>query len=199
MIGLSALTGFIVTRYVHPWIELLQEPARTFIIWTEMFSVPFFIAIVFWFLNEYGWKWRCLKWLINIPNLNGRYVGTLISSYEENGKPVTKDCALEIKQSASSIHISAYFGDLQSKNVSSKSSSVSEQIVEMRSGMFMLYYIFHNETDSLQIQLTNHIGTVKFDYYGDIQTLRGAYYNQLKNTGTIEVRFSQTELLGRLV
>lgn len=199
MIGLSVLSGFVVTKFVHPLVEHLQEPAHTFIIWTEMFTVPFFIAIVFGILNEWGWKWKCFKWLINIPNLNGRYIGTLVSSYQVNGQPVTKDCALEIKQTASSIHISAYFGNIQSGDISSKSFSVSEQLVELRNGMFMLYYLFHNETADLQAQLTNHTGTAKFDYFKDIQTLRGAYYNQLKNTGTIDVTFSQKELLGRLV
>jgi hypothetical protein len=165
----------------------------------DTFSTLGLITIIFLFINYFGWKYIIFKWLINIPDLNGRYQGILISSFENSdGTKVKKKCTMEIKQNASSIHIHSYFGDLDSSENTSSSYSVSEHLSEDTDGIFKLYYIFTNETEMLQTQLNNHIGTSKFRYYKDIKTLKGDYYNQRKNNGTIEVVFQQKKLLGRL-
>ncbi|HNP31793.1 MAG TPA: hypothetical protein PKN96_00720 [Flavobacterium sp.] len=165
----------------------------------DTFSTLGLITIIFLFINYFGWKCFVFKWLINIPNLNGRYEGILISSFENpDGTKMRKKCIMEIKQNASSIHIHSYFGDMESSENTSSSYSVSEHLSEDNDGIFKLYYIFTNETEMLQTQLNNHIGTSKFRYYEDIKTLKGDYYNQRKNNGTIEVVFQQKKLLGRL-
>ncbi len=151
------------------------------------------------FINYIGYKWRIFKWLIDVPNMNGRSVGELISSFEDPaGNSVIKDCVLEIKQTASSIHVFSYYGDKGTNIQTSRAYSVSEEIVKENNGLFKLYYIFTNEPETLQIQLNNHAGTAKFKYYPDIKTLDGDYYNQRQNIGTIKVKFQQEDLLGRL-
>lgn len=165
----------------------------------DTFSTLGLITLIFLFINYIGWKLIIFKWLINVPNLSGRYEGVLISSFENSdGSKVRKKCIMEIKQNASSIHIHSYFGDFDSLESTSSSYSVSEHLIEDNDGIFKLYYIFTNETEILQAQLNNHIGTSKFRYYKDIKTLKGDYYNQRKNNGTIEVVFQQKKLLGRL-
>lgn len=165
-----------------------------------IFSTIGLITLTFLFINNVGWKWRVFKWLIDIPNLNGRYKGELISSFlDSNGKPVIKDCVIEIKQTGSSIHVFSYFGDKGTSTQSSRSYSVSEELVQEKNGLFQLFYIFTNEPDTLITQLNNHLGTSKFKYYPDIKTLEGDYYNQRQNIGTIKVKFEQKKLLGRLI
>jgi len=152
------------------------------------------------FINFIGWKWKIFKWLIDIPNLNGRYKGLLISSYlDTNGNPVEKDCIIEIKQTASAIHIFSYYGDKGANSQSSRAFSVSEELVQEKNGLFQLYYIFTNEPETLLAQLNNHAGTAKFRYFPDIKTLEGDYYNQRKNIGTIKVIFEDSKKLGRLI
>lgn len=151
-------------------------------------------------INVWGWKWYWLKWLVNVPDISGRYSGKLTSSYPDaSNRPVIKECVLEIKQSASAIHIRGYFGDEGTFENTSTSVSVSEELVKEKDGFFTLYYIFSNESQPLQVQLKNHAGTSKFKYYPDIRQLNGDYYNQRTNYGTIMVSFEQEELLGRLV
>lgn len=152
------------------------------------------------FINFIGWKWKIFKWLIDIPDLNGRYKGILISSFlDANGNPVEKDCVIEIKQTASAIHIFSYYGDKGANSQSSRAFSVSEELVQEKNGLFQLYYIFTNEPETLLTQLNNHAGTAKFRYFPDIKTLEGYYYNQRKNIGTIKVVFEDSKNLGRLI
>jgi hypothetical protein len=166
-----------------------------------VFSTLSLITITLTFINFVGWKWWIFKWLIDIPNLNGRYTGELVSSFKDpiTGSPIVKDCAIEIKQSASSIHIFSYYGHKGTNIQTSRAYSVSEELVEEKNGLFQLYYIFTNEPETLLTQLNNHAGTAKFKYYPDILTLDGDYYNQRKNIGKIKVAFEQKKRLGRLV
>lgn len=165
-----------------------------------IFSTIGLITLTFLFINNIGWKWSVFKWLIDIPNLNGRYKGELISSYlDANGNPVIKDCVIEIKQTGSSIHVFSYYGDKGINKQSSRAYSVSEELVQEKNGLFQLFYIFTNEPDTLITQLNNHSGTSKFKFYPDIKTLDGDYYNQRQNIGTIKVKFEQKKLLGRLI
>ena len=196
IIGLTILFGALST-YLHHFIYSLAEPLKTIILFTDSFTVPFFITLTMYLVNNHWWKGGRFKWLIDVPNLNGRYTGKLISSYLENGIPKTMDCVLEIKQTASSIHIAGYFGDFETGIISSSSFSVAEELVEERNGFFRLFYVFTNETGGLPDKLNNHSGTAKFLYYPDNYTLDGEYYNKLKNVGMIKVSFQQETLLGR--
>lgn len=164
-----------------------------------IFSTIGLLTVTLAFINQIGWKWKIFKWLIDVPNLNGRYKGELISSFIcINGQPVVKDCILEIKQTATSLHIFSYYGDKGTNIQSSRAYSVSEEIIQEPNGLFKIFYIFTNEPNTLQTQLNNHLGTATFLYYPDIKTLDGDYYNKRQNIGTIKVKFEQKKLIGRL-
>lgn len=166
----------------------------------DTFTILSLEVLVFLGINFFAWKWQIFKWLIDLPDLNGRYEGIVVSSYiGEDGQPERKECVMEIKQTASSIHIYAYFGDIGTHDRTSSSKSVSEELVKGDNGFFSLYYIFTNESEVLLIRLNNHLGTARFKYYPDIKSLDGEYYNQRKNVGTIQVKFIQEKLLGRLI
>lgn len=192
----------ILYNYVTEKIALClkgHETIKQIFDYVDIISTLSFILLTFLFINYWGWKWKLFKWLVDIPNLNGRYYGVLVSSYNVNGVPVEKDCAIEIKQTASSIHVFSYYGDKGANTQSSMAFSVSEQIVKEKNEFFKLYYIFTNEPEVLITQLNNHAGTAKFKYFPDIKTLDGDYYNQRQNIGTIKVKFQQKKLLGRLI
>lgn len=199
--NIGALISFVIILSIlfgllSDWIEKFLQPFSTaaqIYKYINPLSTLGLITLTLLFINKVGWKWYVFKWLVDIPNLNGRYEGTLISSYRGE----RKDCVLEIKQTASSIHIFAYFGSVQTNDKTSKSVSVSEQIVLEKNGLYKLFYIFSNESDTLQIQLNNHEGTSKLYYYPDVKRMEGDYYNQRGNTGTLNVEFKQKKLLGR--
>src|ERR1019366_5116471 len=143
IIGLSIVVGSFVTLWIHPAIEKTPEPIRTLIIYLELFTVPFFILLIFLYIDQWGWKTKCFKWLVDLPNLNGRYRGKLVSSFKVDNKNVEIECAVEIKQTASEITISAYYFNAI-KNEYSKSDSVIELIEKQRNGSFLIYYVYTN-------------------------------------------------------
>lgn len=163
------------------------------------FSTVALITATLIFIDLVGWKWSIFKWLIDIPNLNGRYLGELISSYQSSpGTYVKKLFVMEIKQTASKLEIYSYSGDPGNNSPTSSSISRSEQIrPESNNNSSSIYYIFSNETSPL-LTLNNHFGTAEVKYYKDIKKLEGQYYNQRGNTGKIEVIFDSEKLLGRL-
>lgn len=192
---LSVFYNFI-SKYLESIIikyKLLNEAYAYF----GVFSTLTLITSTIILIDLFGWKYKAFKWLINIPNLNGRYEGELISSYQISGIPVTKKCVMEIKQTASKLHIFTYVGDLNTSVCTSNSISEIEQIKPENNDTFSIFYIFSNETAPL-FRINNHIGTAKLKYYKDIKTLEGEYYNQRNNNGTIKIQFSQKKLLGRL-
>src|SRR3989304_5000933 len=70
----------------------------------NVFSTIGLITFSLFVINIWGWRFTIFKWLIDIPNLNGRFEGELISSHHQNGVPVKKICVMEIKQTGSNIH-----------------------------------------------------------------------------------------------
>jgi hypothetical protein len=110
---------------------------------------------------------------------------------------VVKPCVIEIRQNASFIHVQAYFEDPKTSQDTSKSNSISEEIIKEKSGFYSVHYIFLSESDVLQIELNNHGGTTKLNYFPDNKLLEGAYYNQRNNFGKIKVTYTSSKLLGR--
>ncbi|MCB9352085.1 MAG: hypothetical protein H6573_32020 [Lewinellaceae bacterium] len=176
----------------------LQESITTLNGYLGWLSPVAFIGLILFLINEYWWKNWWMNWLVNIPDLNGRYSGELISSYQgEDGKPVMKDCVMEIKQNASSIHICTYYADKGTNVQNSMSYSVAEEVVKEKNGSFTLYYLFTNEPDNMNEALRKHDGTAKFTYLADKRELVGEYYNHRLNKGAMRVRYEGKVLLHR--
>lgn len=201
LISLLILLSLIfqpITSWLENWLkqyDKLKEAAG----YIDVLSTLGLIGIVLFLINNYFWKWKCFKFLIDVPNLSGRYVGALISSYKDSqGDNIEKVCVIEITQTASSIHICAFYADKGSTTLTSKSRSVSEQIEKEANNLFSLYYMYTNDPFALSTELNNHNGTTHLTYYPDIKTLEGDYYNKKGNVGTIKVQFEQEKLIGRL-
>lgn len=192
----------VVYNYVSEKIEVFISKYEFFekiYSYVGMFSTVTLITTTILFIDRIGWKYKIFStWLIDIPNLNGRYKGELISSYQSlPGVFVKKIFVMEIKQTASKLHVYSFFGELGNNSVTSSSISVSEQLTLESNNTSNLFYIFTNETAPL-LNLNNHLGTAKMKYFRDIKKLDGEYYNQRGNSGKIEVFFEQAKLLGRL-
>lgn len=160
-----------------------------------VFSVVGLLGFVLWFVEKIGWKWYIFKWLIDVPNLNGRYKGKLISSYNNNTE---MDCIIEISQTASVIKLYCYFGNLLNRELSSDSRSHTEEIICEPNGLHKLIYTFTNNSD-IAINLNDHEGAGTLSYYQDIKKLDGTYFNRRGNSGKIEVTFEQKKLLKRFI
>ena len=164
----------------------------------DLFSTLSLLFLTLWFIDEIGWKWKVFNWLVDIPNLNGRYVGTLESSFQTNGTDTIKDCVIEIRQSASILRIKSYYGDPGTNNQTSVGHSRSEIIEKDDNDHFLISHFFAGVPDPLQKELKKHDGASHMKYYPDKKTLDGEYFNDRPNKGNIKVSFKQRKLLGRL-
>lgn len=198
ILSLSVIYSVIsdcIEKYIksHDFLSKIND-------YVDVFSTISLITLTILFINYFGWRFWIFKWLVKLPNLNGRYKGLLVSSFlDPLGNQVQKECVIEIEQNASSIHIYSYYGDIGTSLQSSWAHSISEEIVEENNGLFHIYYIYSNEPGALFTQLNKHAGTAIFKYYPDIKVLEGNYYNQRKNVGTMRVTFQQKKILHRLV
>ncbi len=202
----KSLVSFIIILSIL--YSLLSEELDKFLptgstfkeIWKyiDLFSTVSLLYFTLLFIDEFGWKWKLFKWLVNIPNLNGRYEGTLESSFQTSGANTIKNCAIEIEQTASKIRIFSYYGDPGKNNQTSIGYSHSEEIVREDDGFFSVYHIFSGEPDALRRDLNNHYGASYMKFYPDIHVLDGSYFNERTNKGTLKVTFKQKKLLGRL-
>lgn len=165
-----------------------------------IFSTISILTLLLFLINNYLWQFKAFKWLVNIPNLNGRYEGELVSIFIDatTSQPTRKLCVIEVKQNASKIKLHSYYGDLTSHQQTSQAESVSEEIIEQSNGIFEIFYIFSNSASALETQLNNHIGTCSLKYFSDKKVLEGEYYNQRGLKGNIKVSFRRSKLLGRL-
>jgi len=195
----------IILSIIFSWLsneldKLLPTVSTFKEIWKylDLFSTVSLLFLTLLFIDKVGWKWKFFKWLVDIPNLNGRYEGTLESIFQSNGANTIKDCAIEIKQTASKIKVFSYYGDPGTNNQTSTGYSHCEEIVHEEDGFFSVYHVFSNEPGTLQTQWNNHHGAFYMKYYPDIKLLDGNYFNDRPNKGTVKVIFKQNKLLGRL-
>jgi len=190
---LSVTLGKIM-NYLEPYInryEILKQ-INDFI---GVFSVVGLLGLILWFIDTTGWKSKLFNWLIDVPNLNGRYKGKLVSTY--NGS-TEMDCIIEVFQTASIIKLYCYFGNLSNRIISSESRSYTEEIICEPNGLNKLIYTFKNDSD-IAVNLNDHQGAGTLSYFKDIKKLDGTYFNRRGNTGKIEVFFEQKKLLKRFV
>ncbi|TRW23629.1 hypothetical protein FMM05_13290 [Flavobacterium zepuense] len=197
----------VLVFFISPlaqWIEKeisLNKYLNTVYGYVGVFSTISILSIILLAIDKYLWKYFICKWLINIPNLNGRYEGILTSTFIDPATqlPMKKKCILEIKQSASETKIYTYYGDLGSTIQTSQAFSVSEEIVKNSNDIFEIFYIYTNNPNTLIQQLHNHLGTGHLKYYLDIKVLEGEYYNQRGLKGTLRVNFVQKKTVGRFI
>lgn len=159
-------------------------------------SILGLMTLVIKLIDSYLWKSKITNLIIEIPDLNGRYVGVMTSSYKDpvTEKPMEMECVMEVKQNASSIHIYTYIG--RDGIQSSSSETICEVLKKNNNSFYTLYYNYGNNS-SLNVKFNDHKGTAYLDFFPDIQSLRGNYFNERNNNGTINVKLVSKKLIGR--
>lgn len=191
-----------VSNYLEDWI-MKKWMLKDIYKYLSTFSTISLLTFSISFINSFLWKvklseYRLFKWLVDIPNLNGRYEGILESSFPNSvtNKNTKKKCVIEIVQNASKITINSYYADVDGIETS-KSESVSEEIIKKNNGFYDLYYIFTNKPDILNEGLNNHSGACKLTFYPQEKKLEGEYYTDRKTKGKISVFFKEKDIKGK--
>lgn len=174
---------------------LLQPFINTsYYIYLDTFGfVGFYILLFSWF-NSLLWKNHIFKWfgLVGFPVLDGRWKGTIISSYKGE---TTIPAYLEIKQNFLGISIYLYAEK-------SSSSSIIANIIKKKDGQFELHYEYDNDpNENATKTMHTHIGIVRLRYLPDRHKLIGYYFNENRHergySGKINFQFESETRLNR--
>lgn len=186
---LSVLLVFILNYLLHPLAQEWYFPLID--------SLGFFGAYGFLYtqFNSRGWQWLFFRYLgvVNFPNLNGRWKGTIISSYDSRNSKIAT--FLEIRQTFSDVFIDMY-------TEKSRSTSLIADFIKAKNDQIELHYEYSNEpNEKADTTMHGHNGVVRLTYLEDKGLLKGSYYNANRHErghiGSLEFRFQGKNLLRR--
>lgn len=168
--------------------------------WGISFSVFAVLGFLFGLINSYLWNVRPCSWIYNVPDMTGRYEGTLKYEFRNEKCEVVSDSLAHIKvitQNGSNIIVNSFTkkkdGTLSSASVSKEASIVKEQ-----DGTFKLIYHYLNEGNSEQ-GFSPHYGTeiLKLIEKDGKKYLSGRYYSErlpYGTKGTFDLTFINKQL-----
>ncbi len=136
-----------------------------------------------WLYNNHLWKFwpfSSLQWF-DIPNLNGTWVVTIKSSYNEFGDPNRANAI--IRQTASKIGIL-----LDTDTSSSYSISASIIRTERHDSFELIYEYINKPKPDAKETMNIHAGSVWLRIFENLQRLEGEYYSGRgrQNFGSVE-------------
>lgn len=183
LVGISAVVVYVLSYALKSYG--IEVP-----FYIETPSIPAVYAFLFLVFDRFLWKKsKIFKKLgvIIADDLNGRWVGTLKSSYDNFATDI--EAQLIIEQTATRIKICGTFN--KSKSVSIHENFGKSEI----DNQVALFYFFRNEPayDATQT-MAMHEGSAKLTYSPENDSLTGYYYSgrDRNNFGTIEVKRIET-------
>jgi hypothetical protein len=110
----------------------------------EVPTAVMLLLVLFWLIDKWLWRIKGLSKLLSIPpDINGRYNGDLVSSYDKDKNiEKTYKIILEIKQSLTNIKINLY-----TKN--SCSYSIVSSIGKNNQDNWELSYLYQSKTNTV--------------------------------------------------
>lgn len=160
------------------------------------------ILVFFEFYNKNLWKYPLFNKLIQVPNIEGSYYGSLISTYrDKENKPIIKDCVIEIKQTGTDFIIYGYYACDDEKKASSVSESLSYSLIsEGKDKMEVAYYYINRPLKSSDKygELNEHKGSGILCWNSlNSDVLAVEYYNKDRNSkGHIHLTKISTDFKG---
>ena len=161
----APISNILIWLQQFDWIMEVLNLSDKLGITTNFIGVPFIYTLTYKFFDKYIWKTRIMRNILNIPNLNGYWEGTLHSVTQRKNI----DMKLEIKQTWSKISFITTF---------SKSRSESNMAnIWIESGIPKVGFGFFNRSRELQHQ---------YDGYNILELdsedhLFGRYFNNRDN------------------
>lgn len=142
-------------------------------------SAAFWFGLLYLWLEKKGWKWKPLHriGLVSTPNLNGKWVGELLSSYKPPGKEPFESgypIELHIKQSWTRLVV-----ELIHEGSSSSRSDTGSLFLE-KGTTPIIVFTYWNEPEPGQLDtMEAHSGTteLKLSNENEPTALVGRYYN----------------------
>lgn len=160
-------------------------------------SAAAWFGVLYLWLEHLGWRWRFLRWigLVKTPNLNGKWMGELRSSYKNEEKGIVPfedriQIHLEVRQSWTQFAI-----ELRSDKSSSKSDTGSIFIDAGVEPIVVYTYLNRPKPDQIDT-MEMHAGTSLLELREEnrVAVLDGHYYNGRGrgNHGTMHLEWCKT-------
>lgn len=155
------INSFLQNYISSPWIFLIDSLG---VLGTYSFLFKLFDTFL-WQLIPTG-----VLEIVDVPNLNGTWVGKLKSSYDQNKTPY--NVRVEVFQTFSSIKICSYFSK-------SWSFSIVSDFYREADGRKVLHYVYKNEPrNNALATMDPHYGSAKHEFIVDKGVMECSYYNE---------------------
>lgn len=143
--ALEQIVIFLETSEIKSLVELV----RWFEVNPNIFGIPFLYAVISLLYDKWIWKWSLLRRWHNIPDLNGKWEGSLTSSY--NGKTIPME--MDIEQTWSGISFKSTFPQTNSNSYS----NVAAIYVDGNNGI-EISFAFKNDSYSVPDKIQSYNG-----------------------------------------
>lgn len=144
------------------------------------FSVVLIFEMLYYSFNKWFWKIPHMLF-VEVPNLNGKWKGTLISSY---GGGTTVKTEMTINQTWQNI-------ELRLKTDKSSSKTISASFITKNHKSIELIYHYESDPNPVGIDTMHKFdGTGKVTFAEDMKSFTGTYYTgrDSMNHGSIEFK-----------
>lgn len=203
VVAILTFTGILIAFSIEGWIDGITTNLRDDRIKLMIFLIsstlgPTLIYFVLLKLDNTWWKHRWSNFLIDIPDLNGWYFGSIKTIVRSEGnKDVRKECSIEIIQIGSDIKVNMYIFEAQQNHFSDCENIHSELCID--TDRTKIYYIYRNAKDQRKTVSSPpiSIGTAELKFglnENNELEIEGSYYNQRGNTGRIEAKFINSSI-----
>jgi len=149
------------------------------------------LLLLFWVTDKWLWRIKFVNKLLGIPDINGRYTGTLTSSFDDTK---TYSVVIEARQSLTKTIINLYTSN-------SSSYSLIANIGKNNKDNWSLFYIYQNNAKTINQDgdMKDHTGVGFLEIFDNGKTLKGEYFNNSRDRGRfgiISVNLTSQKILG---
>ena len=151
----------------YAWISDILRLCDELGVTTNFIGVTFLYGLIYWLFDNYIWKWKLLRKVLNVPDLNGHWEGNLTSATYQT----TIHMDLDVVQTWSKISFVSTFPKSKSE------SNVASIFIE-RDGIVKVGFGFINHSRELPHQYDGY-NILDLD---DDNHLFGRYFNNRDNS-----------------
>ncbi|MDM8566631.1 hypothetical protein QUF74_13395 [Candidatus Halobeggiatoa sp. HSG11] len=173
----------------QPVIIVLAIISVSVAIWLEQFAPPYFEApsamglfgLLFWGFNKYLWKISFIRTMLGIPNLNGKWKGTL--SRTDHGQEIEeKDIEVSLSVMQTWTKMSFVLENNNEDTISGRTRSFSKVI-----GLYIENKNVIIIRDIFEFQNAQGMSEWRFYNENGRQFLKGTYFSTALRSGTVDL------------
>lgn len=191
------ITILLLGTFITQLVPFITESLKSFfnVDYLAFPSTAVILGIIITLIDKYLWNKFLFKYLYEVKDISGRYEGNISFKHYLTGEVEQRDCAIEIRQTGSSLQIRTYFKDC----TQGTSYSITKDLkLTIEDNHYTIFMIYHNLGNSV-LNIPEHHGTNILDYSLDNKTLTGRYYTdkEPQTKGIMTLNFTDKNFKNR--